>query len=59
MLFSRKLINVMQVKQEKDELEMRFDRITEEVKEHAEIKNIILSERLSTLQSHLDQKVNY
>lgn len=49
----------MQVKQEKDELEMRFDRITEEVKEHAEIKNIILSERLSTLQSHLDQKVNY
>mmetsp|Transcript_28687 Transcript_28687/g.33127 ORF Transcript_28687/g.33127 Transcript_28687/m.33127 type:complete len:468 (+) Transcript_28687:32-1435(+) len=44
------------VKQEKDELEMRFDRITEEVKEHAEIKNVILGERLSTLQSQLEQK---
>ena len=36
---------------------MRFDRITEEVREHADIKNVILNERLSTLQSQMEQKV--
>lgn len=36
---------------------MRFDRITQEIKEHAEVKNVVLAERLTNLQGHLDQKV--
>lgn len=47
----------IQVLQEKKDLEDKFERITMEVKMHAELKNEILSKRLGELENQFEYKV--
>lgn len=50
-------MTILQGKREKDLLEAKFNSITQEVKKHNEIKNVILNEHVVLLQSQLEQKV--
>lgn len=46
------------VLKEKTDLEEKFEKITKEVKKNAEIENVILNQKLVTLQNQLDIKEN-